>query len=158
MPGPKVKQLVQIILNAPDLWEPAAGHSSSTTGGMTPGGAGRTLDGYSHERAAHLRARLRANRSVPSPVQSADVPKPKGKQRPLGRPTTNDTHVQGVWRRVLESIDAPVCKERAHGFRRQRACHPALTGLKYGTGTTWFLEFDREGSCDNLDPTILMGR
>jgi RNA-directed DNA polymerase len=124
---------------------------------MTPGVDGLTLDGYSHERAANLRELLRENRYVPSPVQRAYIPKPNGKQRPLGMPTTNDKHVQEVWRMVLESIYEPVFKESSHGFRRQRSCHTALKGIKYWTGTKWFIEFDIEGYFDNIDHTILMG-
>ena len=60
--GHKVKNLLQIILNAPDLWEQAYGNISRNTGGMTPGVDGLTLDGYAHERAANLRALLRENR------------------------------------------------------------------------------------------------
>ncbi len=157
MQGHKVKHLLQIILNAPDLWEQAYGNISSNKGGMTPGVDGLTLDGYSHERAANLRELLRENRYVPSPVQRAYIPKPNGKQRPLGMPTTNDTHVQEVWRMVLESIYEPVFKESSHGFRRQRSCHTALKGIKYWTGTKWFIEFDIEGYFDNIDHKILMG-
>src|SRR6266568_7892299 len=106
--GHKVKDLFQMVLNAPDLWEQAYGNIYSNKGGMTPGVDGLTLDGYSDECAENLRQLLRENRYVPTPVKRAYVPKPNGKQRPLGMPTADDKIVQEVWRMVLESIYEPV--------------------------------------------------
>ena len=82
--GHKVKDLFQMILNAPDLWEQAYGNISNNKGGLTPGVDGLTLDGYSDERAANLRQLLRENRYVPAPVKRAYVPKPHGKNDLLG--------------------------------------------------------------------------
>src|SRR5215471_4481075 len=82
--GHRVKDLFQMILNAPDLWEQAYGNIYANKGGMTPGVDGRTIDGYSDERAANLRELLRENRYVPTPVQRVYIPKPHGKLRPLG--------------------------------------------------------------------------
>src|SRR5262249_20097183 len=84
--GHRVKDLFQMILNAPDLWEQAYGNIYANKGGMTPGVDGRTIDGYSDERAANLRELLRENRYVPTPVQRVYIPKPNGKLRPLGMP------------------------------------------------------------------------
>jgi len=154
--GHKVKDLFQFVLNAPDLWEQAYGNIYNNKGGMTPGVDGLTLDGYSHERAGNMRALLRENRYMPSPVKRAYIPKPNGKLRPLGKPTANDKHVQEVWRMILESIYEPVFKDSSHGFRMQRSCHTALQKIGYWTGTKWFIEFDIEGYFDNIDHKILM--
>jgi len=105
--GHKVKDLFQMILNAPDLWEQVYGNIYSNKGGMTPGVDGLTLDGYSDERATNLRELLRENRYMPTPVSRVYIPKANGKQRPLGMPTANDKLVQEVWRMVLESIYEP---------------------------------------------------
>ncbi len=155
--GHKVKNLFQIILNAPDLWEQAYGNIYNNKGGMTPGVDRLTIDGYSEERAANLRELLRENRYMPSPVERVYIPKPNGKQRPLGKPTANDKQVQEVWRMILESIYEPVFKESSHGFRMKRSCHTALRGIaSTWTGVKWFIEFDIEGFFDNIDHKILM--
>ena len=86
MNGHKVKDLFQMILNAPDLWQQAYGNIYNNKGGMTPGIDGLTIDGYSEERAVNLRELLRENRYVPAPVRRVYIPKPNGKQRPLGMP------------------------------------------------------------------------
>jgi group II intron reverse transcriptase/maturase len=157
--GHKVKDLFQMILNAPDLWQQACGNIYNNKGGMTPGIDGLTIDGYSEERAANLRELLRENRYVPAPVRRVYIPKPNGKQRPLGMPTTNDKLVQEVWRMILESIYEPVFKDSSHGFRIQRSCHTALKDIaRTWTGTKWFIEFDIEGYFDNIDHKILMER
>jgi group II intron reverse transcriptase/maturase len=155
--GHRVKDLFQMILNAPDLWEQAYGNIYANKGGMTPGVDGRTIDGYSDERAANLRELLRENRYVPTPVQRVYIPKPNGKLRPLGMPTTDDKLVQEVWRMVLESTYEPVFHDTSHGFRPKRSCHTALKNIAYWSGTKWFIEFDIEGYFDNIDHKILMG-
>jgi group II intron reverse transcriptase/maturase len=155
--GHKVKNLFQIVLNAPDLWEQAYGNIYNNKGGMTPGVDGLTMDGYSHERAANVRELLRENRYVPPPVVRAYVSKPNGKQRPLGKPTANDKQVQEVWRMILESIYEPVFKDSSHGFRMQKSCHTALKRIESTwQGTKWFIEFDIEGFFNNIDHKILM--
>ena len=147
--GHKVKDLFQMILNAPDLWEQAYGNISANKGAMTPGVDGLTIDGYSHERAANLRELLRENRYVPTPGRRVYVPKPNGKQRPLGMPTASDKQVQEVWRMVLEAIYEPVFQDSSHGFRPKKSCHTALKDIGYWTGTKWFIEFDIEGFFDH---------
>src|SRR5574341_1459987 len=156
--GHKVKDLFQFVLNAPDLWKQAYGNIYANKGGMTPGVDGLTIDGYSNERAENLRQLLRDNRYVPTPVRRVYIPKPNGKLRPLGVPTTNDKQVQEVWRMILESVYEPVFKDSSHGFRAKRSCHTALKSIA-GTwkGTKWFIEFDIEGYFDNIDHKILMG-
>src|SRR5713101_8389392 len=155
--GHKVKDLFQMVLNAPDLWEQAYGNIYANKGAMTPGVDGLTMDGYSHERAENLRELLRENRYVPTPGRREYVPKPNGKQRPLGMPTANDKQVQEVWRMVLEAIYEPVFQDSSHGFRPKKSCHTALKDIGYWTGTKWFIEFDIEGYFDNIDHKILMG-
>ena len=155
--GHKVKDLFQTILNAPDLWQQAYGNIYANKGGLTRGVEEPTIDGYSEERAANLRELLRENRYVPSPVRRVYIPKPHGKQRPLGMPTANDKQVQEVWRMVLESLYEPVFKDSSYGFRPQRSCHTALEKINRAwSGTKWFIEFDIEGYFDNIDHKILM--
>jgi group II intron reverse transcriptase/maturase len=152
-----VKDLFQLVLNAPDLWEQAYGNIYANQGAMTPGVDGLSMDGYSHERAVNVRELLRENRYVPSPVKRAYIPKPNGKLRPLGKPTAGDKQVQEVWRMILESIYEPVFSESSHGFRAKRSCHTALVNIaRTWSGTKWFIEFDIEGYFDNIDHKILM--
>jgi len=138
-----------MVLNAPDLWQHAYAKIYANPGNMTAGVDGLTIDGYSEERAANLRELLRENRYGPTPVRRVYIPKPNGKQRPLGIPGPHDKQVQEVWRMILEAIYEPVFKDRAHGFRPKRSCHTALKDIKHTwTGVKWFIEFDIEGYFD----------
>src|SRR5438132_8485972 len=155
--GHKVRDLLPIVLNPPDLWQQAYANIHTNKGGMTEGVERPTIDGYSEERAANLRELLRENRYVPAPVRRVYIPKPNGKQRPLGLPSANDKQVQEVWRMVLEVIYEPVFKDNSHGFRPKRSCHTVLGEItRTWTGTKWFIEFDIEGFFDNIDHKILM--
>jgi group II intron reverse transcriptase/maturase len=155
--GFKVKDLFQLALNAPDLWERAYLNYYPKPGNMTPGVDGLTIDGYSDQRAANLRELLRENRWEPKPVRRVYIPKPNGKMRPLGIPGPNDKQVQEVWHMILKAIYEPVFKDSSHGFRPGRSCHTALNKMKYTwTGIKWFIEFDIEGFFDNIDHHVIM--
>ena len=147
--GYKVRNLFDIALHAPDLWQHAYLKIYPKPGNMTKGTDGMTIDGYSEERAANLRELLKENRFVPTPVRRVYIPKANGKMRPLGIPGPNDKQVQEVWREMLEAIYEPVFSEKSHGFRPKKSCHTALQEIKRNwTGTKWFIEFDIEGFFD----------
>jgi retron-type reverse transcriptase len=148
--GYRVKDLFQMVLNAPDLWRHAYLKIRANAGNMTPGSDGLTIDGYSEERAANLRELLRENRYIPTPVRRVYIPKANGKMRPLGIPNAWDKQVQEVWREILEAIYEPVFSEKSHGFRPGKSCHTALDEIKHKwTGMKWFIEFDIEGFLDH---------
>ena len=121
MQGFKVKDLFQLALNAPDLWERAYLNYYPKPGNMTPGVDGLTIDGYSDQRAANICELLRENRWEPKPVRRVYIPKPNGKLRPLGIPGPNDKQVQEVWHMILKAIYEPVFKSSSHGFRPGRS-------------------------------------
>jgi group II intron reverse transcriptase/maturase len=155
--GHKVKDLFQMVLNAPDLWQHAYLKIYANPGNMTAGTDGLTIDGYSEERAANLCELLRDNQFVPTPVRRVYIPKANGKMRPLGIPNAHDKLVQEVWRTVLEAIYEPVFWDTSHGFRPHRSCHTALQKIRNTwTGVKWFIEFDIEGYFDNIEHQILM--
>jgi group II intron reverse transcriptase/maturase len=155
--GYRARNLFDIALHAPDLWQHAYLKIYDKPGNMTKGTDGLTIDGYSTDRAANLRELLRENRYVPTPVRRVYIPKANGKQRPLGIPGPNDKQVQEVWREILEALYEPVFSDKSHGFRPEKSCHTALDEIKHKwTGTKWFIEFDIEGFFDNIDHKILM--
>jgi RNA-directed DNA polymerase len=97
------------------------------------GGDGVTMSTYRSEldaRVRDLHERLRTGRYKASPVRRVYIPKPNGKQRPLGIPTVEDRIVQRATADIIATIYEPYFCEFSYGFRPQRSCHDALEALR----------------------------
>ncbi len=145
------------LMECPDLWERAYTEIASNRGALTRGVNENTLDGFSVERVTDIIARIMEGTYRFSPVRRVYIPKPNGKQRPLGVPTADDKLVQGVVKLLLELIYEPVFSPRSHGFRAGRSCHTALTTTQdTWTGMKWLVDVDVVGFFDNIDHGILL--
>jgi RNA-directed DNA polymerase len=81
---------------------------------------------HAEARLSKLSEQLDSGTYTPLPVRRVYIPKPDGKERPLGIPTIRDRIVQGALRNALEPIFEREFSEHSYGFRPGRGTKDAL--------------------------------
>ncbi|MEK9146365.1 MAG: reverse transcriptase domain-containing protein, partial [Elusimicrobiota bacterium] len=88
------------------------------------------------------------------PIRRVNIPKERGKTRPIGVSTIEDKIVQDAVREVLETIYEQEFLDCSYGFRPQRSAHDALRALNrvvFQGEVNWILEADIVSFFDSLD-------
>lgn len=117
---------------------------------------GQTWQEYGRELESNLRElsdRLARGAQRAKPVRRAYIPKPDGRERPIGIPALEDKLVQRATVRVLNAVWEADFLGFSYGFRPGRSCHMALDALSVGIQTrkvNWILDADIKSFFDTL--------
>jgi group II intron reverse transcriptase/maturase len=115
------------------------------------GGAERYLEQIAEE--------LKGKSYKPMPVRRVYIPKPDGKQRPLGILTIKDRVVQTAVKLVIEPIVEADFEENSYGFRPKRNAHQAMddVSLQLRMGKTQVIDADISKYFDTIPHDRLLG-
>jgi group II intron reverse transcriptase/maturase len=130
----------------------AAGIDGETFASIEAAGVDSLLD--------EIQKQLRNGTYRPSPVRRQYIPKPDGRQRPLGIPTIRDRVVQQATKLVMEPIFEADFKACSFGFRPKRSATDAKEVIRVtgNRGHWWVVDADISGFFDAIDQDILMER
>ena len=121
-----------------------------------PGVNGMTWADYGHEleaRLADLHGRVHRGAYRAQPSRRQYIPKPDGRQRPLGIAALEDKIVQRAVAEVLNAIYEADFLGFSYGFRPGRGQHDALDALAVGitrTKVNWILDADIRAFFDTV--------
>jgi group II intron reverse transcriptase/maturase len=130
--------------------------------GAAPGVDGVTWKDYGQDLEANLRdlhARVHRGAYRARPSRRAYIPKPNGRQRPLGIAALEDKIVQRAVAEVLNAVYENDFLGFSYGFRPGRSPHHALDALAVGISTkrvNWVLDADIRDYFSSLDHSWLV--
>ena len=127
-----------------------AGVDGQTIKAIEEGGVGIFLN--------QLREELEVGRFRPQPVRRVYIPKPDGRQRPLGIPVIRDRVVQAAMKIVIEPIFEADFQSCSFGFRPKRSAHDANEVIRQtvNKGYNWVVDADIQSYFDTIDQGKLM--
>jgi group II intron reverse transcriptase/maturase len=150
--GRKVHSLIDKVYSRKNLemaWERVKANKGV---GGTDGVSIERFEANKEKYLDELHQALKEDRYRPTPVRRVWIPKPDGRQRPLGIPTIKDRVVQQALLNRLGPIFEKKFLPTSFGFRPGRSTHDALrrVWIKLREGYLWIVDADIEGCFDTI--------
>ncbi len=143
------------------LWEAWRRVRSNRGAGGVDGVTLAAVEEYGIEKlVTELQEALQAGKYRPPPVLRRYIPKPDGRQRPLGIPTVKDRVAQAAAKLILEPIFEADFLPCSYGFRPRRSATEALETIreKANTGCNHVLDADIRDYFGSISQELLLER
>ena len=128
-----------------------------------PGIDGMTVEAFPafcREHWPRIRSALMTGTYHPAPVRRVFIPKPDGRQRPLGVPTVLDRVIQQALAQVLTPLFEGGFSQYSYGFREDRNAHQAVRQVEtcWKEGRRYAVDCDLKSFFDTVNHDRLMGQ
>src|ERR671937_1775156 len=154
----KVKALQRLLTHSFSGKALAVKRVTENQGKNTPG-VDKVLWSTPEEKAMAIQ-KMQTRGYTAQPLRRLYIPKPNGKQRPLGIPTMKDRGMQALYLQALDPIAETQADTHSYGFRKERSCADAITQcyrvLFREDMPTWILEGDIKSCFDMISHNWLL--
>lgn len=146
-------ELIEVILSDENLEEAIRRVKRNRGAAGVDGMKTSELDEYFSKHKEIIKQQIRNMQYRPKPVRRVYIPKPNGKQRPLGIPSVADRVVQQAAAQVLSGIYDSTFSDHSYGFRPNRSAHDAMKDVlnNLNSGYDWVIDLDIEKYFDTMN-------